>query len=173
LKNLTAFALALGLLACSRNDKPQPVDTIQAAPGSVDMAPMPTDTTTPKNLAGTRWRLVEIQSMDDKQGTTRAEPGKYAIAFDSEGGQVALQLDCQKARAEYSDKRSPDNRGGSMNISTVTVTCPAPSLASRIARDMGFVRSYRFQDGRLYMDLMADGGIYVWEKNGGIPVSER
>jgi hypothetical protein len=28
--------------------------------------------------------------------------------------------------------------------------------------DLGFVRSYLFKDGNLFMSLMADGGIYEW-----------
>lgn len=31
-------------------------------------------------------------------------------------------------------------------------------------RDLGYVRSYLLRDGRLYMSLMADGGIYEWRR---------
>jgi para-nitrobenzyl esterase len=31
-----------------------------------------------------------------------------------------------------------------------------------VARDLGYVRSYRLKNGRLYLSLMADGGIYEW-----------
>jgi hypothetical protein len=36
----------------------------------------------------------------------------------------------------------------------------------QIARDSEYVRSFLLRDGRLYLDLMADGGQYVWEPIG-------
>jgi len=33
----------------------------------------------------------------------------------------------------------------------------------RIARDLGYVRSYLLKDGKLYLSLMADGGVYEWQ----------
>ena len=39
-----------------------------------------------------------------------------------------------------------------------------PSLDERIARDAGYVRSYVLRDDRLYLRLMADAGIWVWER---------
>jgi hypothetical protein len=42
-----------------------------------------------------------------------------------------------------------------------------PSLHDRIARDWKFVRSYTLKDGRLFLSLMADGGIYEFEPPGG------
>ena len=33
----------------------------------------------------------------------------------------------------------------------------------RVARDLGHVRSYLLKDGRLFLSLMADGGIYEWQ----------
>ncbi|HXV82180.1 MAG TPA: hypothetical protein VEG60_20090, partial [Candidatus Binatia bacterium] len=55
---------------------------------------------------------------------------------------------------------------GSFRIGPLAMTrahCPPPSLDVRIAKDMEFVRSFIMKDGRLYLSLMADGGIYVWE----------
>jgi hypothetical protein len=39
--------------------------------------------------------------------------------------------------------------------------CPPPSFDMQIARDAEYVRSYLLRDGRLYLNLMADGGTYV------------
>jgi membrane-bound inhibitor of C-type lysozyme len=41
--------------------------------------------------------------------------------------------------------------------------CPPGSLNDRIARDLGYVRSYVMKDGHLFLSLMADGGIYEFE----------
>ena len=44
--------------------------------------------------------------------------------------------------------------------------CQQPSMDVQIARDSEYVRSFLLRDGRLYLDLMADGGQYVWEPIG-------
>jgi para-nitrobenzyl esterase len=41
--------------------------------------------------------------------------------------------------------------------------CPPGLLHDRIAKDLGFVRSYVMKDGHLFLSLMADGGIYEFE----------
>jgi hypothetical protein len=42
--------------------------------------------------------------------------------------------------------------------------CQPPSLDQQIARDAAYVRSYVLENDKLYLSLMADGGIYVWQK---------
>jgi hypothetical protein len=49
--------------------------------------------------------------------------------------------------------------------------CPPGSLDSRIARDMGYVRSYTMQGDMLSLSLMADGGIYVWKPEKATPAT--
>ena len=44
--------------------------------------------------------------------------------------------------------------------------CPQPSLDTLIARDAEYVRTYVLRGDRLYLNLMADGGNYVWERVG-------
>lgn len=44
-------------------------------------------------LEGTEWRLVEFQSMDDAQGTTRPDdPDKYTMKLTADG-RAAFRLD--------------------------------------------------------------------------------
>jgi heat shock protein HslJ len=120
----------------------------------------------PDPLAGTRWELVAIQSMDDAQGTTRIEqPERYTLLFGADG-QLSLRLDCNRGSGRW--VHTPAAAGaasGSLQIGPVASTralCPPPSLDTRVARDLGYVRSYRLKNGRLYLSLMADGGIYEW-----------
>ena len=40
--------------------------------------------------------------------------------------------------------------------------CPHGSQDQRVLRDLPHVRSYMLKDGKLYLSLMADGGIYEW-----------
>ena len=52
-------------------------------------------TEAPSPLAGTSWRLVEFQSMDDAQGTTRpADPSLYTMQLNTDGS-VAMRLNSQ------------------------------------------------------------------------------
>ena len=43
------------------------------------------------------------------------------------------------------------------------VYCGPASMDQRIARDAEYVRAFLLRDGRLHLDLMADGGTYAWE----------
>ncbi|MEE4153142.1 MAG: META domain-containing protein [Erythrobacter sp.] len=126
-------------------------------------------TTTPdmsEPLAGTSWRLLEMQSMDDTQGTTRANnPDRYTITF-SEDGTAYMKLDCNRGRSSF-EAASTGTAQGSLtfgNIASTMALCPPDSLSEKLGQQLGFVRSYVMRDGRLNMSLMADGGILVWER---------
>jgi len=120
-----------------------------------------------RSLAGTSWRLAEIQSMDDAIGTVRPDdPSRYTLAF-AEDGTIAMRLDCNRGMGRWSATPT-GSEGGQLRIGPLAATralCPPPSLGERIARDMDYVRSYLVKDGRLHLSLMADGGIYVWERD--------
>jgi len=85
-------------------------------------------------------------------------------------GRVALRLNCNRGAGAWSATATgPDT--GSFRFGSLAVTkafCPPPSLDVQIARDAEYVRSYVLRDGRLYLNLMADGGTYVWEPAGGV-----
>lgn len=112
-------------------------------------------------LAGTSWRLVEIQSMDDAQGKSRPDdPAKYTLSFGADG-RLAARLDCNRGNGPWQSESA-----GSLRIGPLAVTralCPPPSLGGRLARDLDYVRTYTLRNGRLYLSLMADGGIIVLE----------
>ncbi len=116
------------------------------------------------SLAGTSWRLVAIQSMDDAQGTTRiADPERFTLHFGTDG-RAALRLDCNRGTGSYEATPVADG-SGSLRFGPVAATrarCPPPQIGERIARDLDHVRSYLFQDGKLFLSLMADGGVYEW-----------
>lgn len=116
-------------------------------------------------LAGTSWRLIEIASMDDTQGTQRtADPSRYTIGFQPDG-QMAVRLDCNRGVGTFKSRASASD-SGSLKIGPLAVTkalCPPPSLGEALERQLPYVRSYIVRDGKLYMTLMADGGILAWE----------
>jgi heat shock protein HslJ len=117
-----------------------------------------------QGLAGTTWQLVEIQSMDDAQGTRRPGDGsRYVIDFGGDG-HVSVQLDCNRGTGNW--KNVVIHAGeGSLEFGPLAVTnalCVEPTLGEFLGRQLVYVRSYVIREGRLYMALMADGGILVW-----------
>jgi hypothetical protein len=117
-------------------------------------------------LAGTAWRLVEIQSMDDAVGSTRvADPSLYTMRLNADGS-VALRLNCNSANGTWSAEPGADPASGRFMFGPLAATmamCPPPSVDEQVTRQAPYFRSYLLKDGRLYLSLMADGGIFVWE----------
>ncbi len=117
-------------------------------------------------LANTRWRLVEFQSMDNAIGTRRPhDPSLYVMQLNADGT-VTMQLNCNRATGNWTAEPSASGTSGRFEFGPLAATralCPAPSMDERIATDSRFVRGYLLRDGRLYLSLMADAGIYGWE----------
>ena len=117
-------------------------------------------------LAGTDWRLVQFQSMDDAIGTIRpADPSVFTMRL-QEDGTVSMRLDCNRATGNWSAEPAADGASGRFSfgpLATTRALCPPPNLDERIARDAAYVRGYILRDGRLHLSLMADAGIYTWE----------
>lgn len=119
-------------------------------------------------LAGTTWRLVEMQSMDDSQGVSRP-PNRdlYTVEFNRDGT-AYMQLDCNRGRAPWTSKRTGAGQGTLEfgPIASTMAMCPPGSLSEKLGQQLGFVRTWVVRDGNLNMSLMADGGILVWERKG-------
>jgi heat shock protein HslJ len=103
--------------------------------------------------------------MDGSQGTTSiVAPEQYTVSFAADG-RVAFHLDCNRATATWQSAPSADGSGGRLEFGPVASTramCAPPHLDQRLVRDLPHVRSYLFKDGKLFMSLLADGGIYEW-----------
>lgn len=152
---LTVVSALCGLLAAACSGH-------QAGPAAARATPS-------ANLPGTAWRLVEFRSSDDSIGIVKPDnPAAYTMALEADG-RVALRLNCNRGAGAWSATATgPD--GGSIRFGPLAVTkafCPPPSLDMQIARDAEYIRSYVLRDDRLYLNLMADGGTYVWEPAGG------
>jgi len=162
---VSAVALCgLALVACRA--KPEATPAPPAAEPSA-AAPVAASADAPDSpIAGTRWQLVEIQSMDDAIGTTRPDdPTLYTLAFGADG-QAAMRLNCNRATGSWQATPSGDGASGGLAFGPLAATqalCPPPSLDERVARDMAFVRGYLLRDGRLALSLEADAAIYLWE----------
>jgi heat shock protein HslJ len=117
----------------------------------------------PPGLAGSSWRLVEIQARDSANSVARPDdPARYTLAFGADGW-LSARLDCNSGSASWQSVGSQAD-GGSVEIGPVLSTrvmCPQPSLGDELGRRLEQVRSYRLQHGRL--SLVSDASILVWE----------
>lgn len=122
--------------------------------------------TAPGSLADTSWSLRSIQSMDDRQGTTRIDdPSRVTIRFGADG-RAAMKLDCNRGTATWEAAPAADGKTGALRFGPIAGTralCPPPHIDERVIRDLANVAGYRFADGKLYLSLKADGGIYEWQ----------
>lgn len=117
-------------------------------------------------LAGTSWRLVEFQSMDDAQGTRRpTNPDAYTMTLGADG-RAAFQLDCNRGTGTWQATRAADGVSGSISFGPVAATrmlCPPGGMGDMLARETAHLRGWLLRDGRLALSLEADGGVYLWE----------
>lgn len=124
-------------------------------------------------LAGTEWRLVEIQSMDDAIGTTRPDDAaRYTLRLGADGS-VSLKLDCNRATGTWTSEPSADPTNGRFEFGPLAATaaeCGPESLHGQLAAQLPYVRGYLLRNGNLYLSLMADGGILAWESVRSIPM---
>lgn len=126
-------------------------------------APAPPQAAASAGLAGSSWRLVAFQSMDDAQGATKPGEGRaYTLDFGSDGT-IAMQLDCNRGRATWSAVPGTDGRSGQLAIGpgmTTRALCPQPDIGPMMARRLSDVASYTLKDGHLFLALKMDGGIF-------------
>jgi heat shock protein HslJ len=119
--------------------------------------------TLPEALTGTVWRLVEFRSSDDGIGRQRPEdPSLYTMSLET-NGVVTMNLDCNRATGTW----TATTIGGSFGFGALRMTrvvCRQPSLDAQIARHAEYVSSFLLRDGLLHLNLVADGGTYVWER---------
>jgi heat shock protein HslJ len=108
-----------------------------------------------------------FQSNDDATGTLRpAMCDSFTMAFGKDG-QVAAKLDCNRGTGPWRAEPAAGSSSGSITIGPLATTrmmCPPDPVGDRLARDVDTLRSYRLQDGRLYLMLPADAGVYVWDR---------
>ncbi len=148
------FACCLLLVGCA--EMPRPSKQAGTLASDSDGASKPA-TSTPRisELSDTAWRLVQIQSMDDRVYTP--EPNRpYVISFLSEG-KAMVEADCNRGRGAWTSEGRGRLRVGPMAVTKVA--CPPGSLGSRFVTDLSFVRSYVLEEDRLFLATMADGAI--------------
>ena len=93
-------------------------------------------------------------------------PSLYTMRLNADGS-VALRLNCNSATGTWSaEAAGSDPSSGRFEFGPLAATmalCPPPSLDEQVTKQAPYFRSYLLNEGRLYLSLMADGGIFVWE----------
>jgi para-nitrobenzyl esterase len=110
-------------------------------------------------LAGTSWQLVKFQGGDGAVAVPD-DKARYTIAFAADGS-VSARIDCNRGRGTWKSAGPNQLEFGPMALTRAM--CPPGSLHDRIVKHWAYVRSYVIKDGRLFLSLMADGGIYEFE----------
>ena len=111
-------------------------------------------------LGGTSWQLVKFQGGD---GTVLApdEKARYTVAFGADG-KVNVRFDCNRGFGGWNSPQKGRLEFGPMGMTRAM--CPPESLHDHLVKRWPYVRSYVIKDGRLYLSLMADGGVYEFER---------
>lgn len=106
-----------------------------------------------QSLTASTWQWVRLT--DPMQQVEIDAPEQYTLTFLADGS-LHIQADCNKATAAYT---AADD--GTLQITpgiTTLVACPPGSHGEELLKKLGFAARYFFQDGHLFIDLMADGG---------------
>lgn len=110
-------------------------------------------------LDHTSWRLVRFVGGDG--AIIKPDDGsKYTLTFGADGN-LSARIDCNRGRGIWESKEPNQLVFGPMALTRAM--CPPASMHDKIAKDLGFVRSYVLKDGHLFLSLMADAGIYEFE----------
>jgi len=119
----------------------------------------PAETHASTGFAGTSWRLVKFQSMDDTT-LTPDDRTKYTIEFLA-GGQLTARIDCNRGRGTWKSAGPSQIQFGPLALTRAQ--CPPGSLHDQIVRQWGNITSYVIRDGHLFLALKMDSGIYEFE----------
>jgi heat shock protein HslJ len=161
---LTVESLPAGEMPKMTNTAPAITESAASVPKAHAGEGIPVDTRNP--LAGTKWRLLEIQSMDDTIGTVKPkDPSLFTMRLNSDGT-VNMHLDCNSASGNWIFEPGDDGLSGRFEFGSLAATralCSPPNLDERFLAQAKYIRGYLLRGGKLYLSLMADGGIYAWE----------
>lgn len=111
------------------------------------------------SFTGTTWQLVRFEGGDDTV-LVPDDRSRYTLRFESDG-RLAARIDCNRGIGTW---KSPEpGRLELGQMATTRAMCAPGSLHDRIVKTLPYVRSYVMKDGRLFLSLMADGGVYELE----------
>jgi para-nitrobenzyl esterase len=125
------------------------VAAVLAAPGAAASHSVTTST-----LSGTAWQLVSIDARH--AGVTAPDDGtKYTLSFGADK-RTLIRADCNRGVASWHSSEESDLRFGASRMTKLK--CAAGSMHERFVNDLGYVRSYSYEEGHLFLGLDGDGG---------------
>ncbi|HIP71328.1 MAG TPA: META domain-containing protein [Anaerolineae bacterium] len=112
------------------------------------------DTNAAPPLAGTTWQWVGFVDPVADGPQEISQPERYELTL-NEDGTASIKADCNQVSGAYTiDGSSIEILPGPSTLAA----CPEDSLGDQFVQNLTFARIYFFQNGDLFMDLMADGG---------------
>ncbi|HMQ54972.1 MAG TPA: META domain-containing protein [Anaerolineae bacterium] len=159
-QNVTRWGYNVGKLAMSyNNDSEAGFGTLLFEPAGTETAATPEapaeneSTTGLADLTGSTWQWVGLT--DPVQQVEIEQPENYTLTFQPDGT-LQIKADCNNASAGYTAAEE-----GSLSVQpgiTTLALCGPESRSEELVQKLGFAANYFFQDGHLFIDLMADGG---------------
>jgi heat shock protein HslJ len=109
-------------------------------------------------LVGPTWQWEQLIDAAGSRDTAVDEPEKYTVMFNADGT-AAMKADCNQAAGTY----VLDGANLSVAVGPVTLAmCAADSLSESFLVNLTSVATYGFEDGKLILEMMADGGTMVF-----------
>jgi len=166
----TGLILLLLLAACAGGTTPESTVQPTTAPEEEPTAePIPEPTTEPTEapteepvaeteevdltaLTVTPWQWISFTSPVEQFEVEM--PESYLLTF-NEDGTLSVMADCNNANGSY----TADDSSLTIAIGPMTMAaCPEGSRSDQFVQLLGGAAIYFFEDGNLFIDLMADGG---------------
>jgi heat shock protein HslJ len=111
---------------------------------------------TPGALTTQPWQWVSFTSPVEQVQIDK--PENYVLTFNKDGA-VEIKADCNRTGGTYTTTAD-----GALTIKvgpTTMAACPPPSRGEQFVKLLGGAARYFFKDGKLFIDLMADGGTFM------------
>ena len=110
-------------------------------------------------LVGTKWRMVRFESSDDSV-IYPDKPDDFTVEFSGDGN-AYFKIDVNRASGPWI---STEEGGLVFGMLRMTLAAFTPSaFLDRWLKDIESIRSYIIRDGRLYLAVKYDSGIYELE----------
>lgn len=157
---IIAVVFLLQFSACGAGgDDESSSPTQTAADDTENATPVTASEPDTPGLAGTRWQLVKIMSMNDTESVPD-DRSQYTLAFGHDGA-VTILADCNRGKGTYSSASPGQLTFGP--IASTRMACPPGSLHDTYLAQFEWVRSYVLENGHLFIATMADGAIIEFE----------
>ncbi len=162
---ITVFVLSLFLVACGGAATPEPTVVSTEEPKAEPTAAPTEEPTVDSSELEEEATMADLTALVEHPWQWASftnpasqfeveSPESYVLTFNSDGT-VSVKADCNNASGSY----TADGSSLTIEIGPMTMAaCPEGSLSDQFVQLLGGAALYFFEEGDLYIDLMADGG---------------